>query len=106
MKGWEPRWSRLWLDAEEDGSVFDRLGVPDTDLADDALYIGLELVHELHRLQDAQGLTLRDTAAHLDVDRGFRRRCPVECPDHRALHLDEVRSRGRRCGGRGRSRRL
>src|SRR5690606_34570598 len=54
--------SRFGLDAEEHVSVLDGLRVLDADLADDARDLRLELVHELHRLEDAERLPLHHPA--------------------------------------------
>ena len=58
------------LDLEQELAVLDRLGVLDVDRADDACGLGLQLVEELHRLEDAQHLSGNDGVA--DVDEGGR----------------------------------
>src|SRR6478672_11583081 len=77
-------------------------------LADDALDLRLDLVHQLHRLEDAQSRPWCDRVALLDEGRGARRRSAVERADHRALDPD-VPVVARHDGGRlafgGRSRR-
>ena len=66
--------------------------------------VGLDLVHELHRLDDAQRLSFRHAVAHLDEGLRAGRRRAVERAHHRAL--DDVAFRdGRRRLGRRRGRR-
>ena len=73
--------------------------VLDVDPPDDRLDVGLHLVHELHRLEDAECLPGRDDVALLDEGRCTRLRRAVEGSDHRRLDPDEtVRSRHRRFG--------
>ena len=55
-------------------AVLDRLAVLDVDRADDALDLGLDLVHQLHRLEDAERLARRDRVALLDERRRARLR--------------------------------
>src|SRR5438034_5816371 len=43
------------LELEQELAVLDGLGVADVDLAHDRLDLGLHLVHQLHRLEDAEG---------------------------------------------------
>ena len=52
-RGW-PAVDRLEL--EQQLPVLDRLGVLDVDRPDDSLDLGLDLVHQLHRLEDAERL--------------------------------------------------
>ena len=77
------------LELEEELAVLDRLGVADVDRADDRLDLRLHLVHQLHRLEDAERLPGRDRVALLDERCGVRRRRAVERPDHRALDAHE-----------------
>src|SRR5256885_12983214 len=82
------------LQVEEKLAELDRLGVLDVDRADDALDVGLHLVHELHRLEDAERLARRDRVALLDERRRPRLRGAVEGADHRRLDAHEpVRGR-------------
>src|SRR2546423_5475145 len=74
------------LQVEEKLAELDRLGVLDVDRADDALDVGLHLVHELHRLEDAERLARRDRVALLDERRRPRLRGAVEGAHHRRLH--------------------
>src|SRR5690606_18771833 len=69
-------------------SVLHRLAVLHEDRLDDARRVGLDLVHELHRLDDADGLAFLDAVAHLDEGLRVRRRGPVERADHG--RLDDV----------------
>src|SRR5687768_3679532 len=54
------------LDQEQWLAVFDRLPVLHQDRLHGAVGIGLDLVQQLHRLDDAQGLPLRHRLADLD----------------------------------------
>ncbi len=65
------------------------------DAADDRLELGLHLVHQLHRLEDAEGLALGDDVALLDERRRVRLRRAVEGADHRRLDADEAVRRRR-----------
>src|SRR5688572_3030143 len=62
------------VDAEENLTVFDGLGVLDQHLRDRAHDLGLELVHELHRFDDAERIALLHAAAHVHVGRRVQRR--------------------------------
>ena len=50
-----------------------------------AARVGLDLVHQLHRFDDAQRVAVRDGVADLDERRRARRRRAIERADHRAL---------------------
>src|SRR5690606_20460474 len=75
-------------DHEQGLAVLDRLAVLDQDGLDHAAGVGLDLVHQLHRLDDAQALAAGDLLAELD--QRLRARCAgaVEGADHR--RLDDV----------------
>src|SRR5512133_3403244 len=64
----------IGIDLEEDLAVLDRLRVLNEDLANDAGVIRLDLVHDLHRFDDAHDLSLRHTVADGDVRLGARLR--------------------------------
>src|SRR6185437_9940489 len=64
----------------------DRLAILDEDRLDRAAGVGLDLVHELHRLDDAKRVALRDGVADFDERRRAGRRRAIEGADHRALH--------------------
>src|SRR3954470_19216151 len=53
------------LELEQELAVLDRFAVPDVDRPHDRLALRLHLVHELHRLEDAQRLTRRHGVALL-----------------------------------------
>src|SRR5579884_367667 len=74
------------------------LGVLHQHLAHHARHLRLDLVHDLHRLDDAHHLARRHAAPDLDVGLGARLRRGVERPHHRGLDLDELDGGG---GGRG-----
>src|SRR6266849_10911818 len=64
------------------------------DGADDALDVGLHLVHEFHRLEDAERLSRTDGLSLLDERLSARLWGPVERSDHRRLDPhDAVRRR-------------
>src|SRR6478672_10146826 len=91
------------LELEEDLSELDRLRVVDVDLPNNGLELGLHLVHELHRFEDAERLPRPDDVAFLDErGRSWLGRT-VERPDHRRLDADDAvrRLRERRGPGLG-----
>src|SRR5947209_1267628 len=63
------------LELEQELPELDRLRVLDMDRAHEPRGVGLHLVHELHRLEDAQRLSRRNGVTHLDERRraGLRR---------------------------------
>src|SRR4051794_21899788 len=66
------------FDDEERLAELHRLAVLAQDLADRAGGVGLDLVHDLHRLDDADGIADLDGAADLDERIGARTRRAVE----------------------------
>ena len=66
-RAWRAAVDRLEL--EQQLPVLDRLGVLGVDPADDPLLLGLDLVHQLHRLEDAERLPDADRVALLDERR-------------------------------------
>src|ERR671933_57315 len=84
----------IGVDPEEDLAVLDGLCVLNPDLPDDARELRLDLVHDLHRLDDAEHLPLRDARAHRNVRFRTGLRRSVEGADHRRFHF-EVRRLGR-----------
>src|SRR5690348_14040902 len=75
---------------------FDGLAVLGEDRLDRAAGVGLDLVHQLHRLDDAKRVALSDAVADFDERRAAWRRRPIERADHRAFHRMPF------LGGRGR----
>src|SRR6266566_8959494 len=75
--------ARQWLEVEQHLSELDRLGVLHVNPPDDRLELGLHLVHQLHRLEDAERLARCDDVALLDEGRRARLRGAVEGADHR-----------------------
>src|SRR5258708_2452042 len=69
------------LDGEEILAVLDGLSVLRVDLRDDAVEVRFDLVHQLHCLDDAEHLPLRDTVAYLHEGRRFGVRRAIERPD-------------------------
>lgn len=57
--------------------------VVNEDLGYHACHLGLDLVHQLHGLDNADGLTLVDPVSDLDEWRRVLRRPPVEDADKR-----------------------
>src|SRR2546423_545895 len=78
------------LEFEKQLAELDRLGVADMDRADDRLGVGLDLVHQLHRLEDAERLPRADRVALLDERRRAGLRRAVEGADPRPLDPDEA----------------
>src|SRR5215469_11227775 len=66
------------LELEQQLAVLDGLRVGDVDPTDDRVDLRLDLVHQLHRLQDAQNLARRHGITLLDERRRPRARRPVE----------------------------
>ena len=79
------------LDLEQERPELDRLPVLDVDRADAAVHVRLELVEELHRLEQAQRLAGSDDVADGDERRRARLRGAVEEPDHRRLDPSDRR---------------
>src|SRR5437762_9252703 len=71
------------FELEQQLPELDGLRVLHVDRPDDPLVVGFDLVHELHRLEDAQGLAGADGVADLDERRRARLRRAVERADHR-----------------------
>src|SRR5215468_3931113 len=98
--------SRLDLDSEQWLAVFDRLAVFDEGLGDGSAGVGRNLVHQLHRLDDAERLSGLDRVAEFNEGFSRRRRGAIESADDR--RGDDVQFLFRRNGGRsgmGRGRR-
>src|SRR5438105_1198699 len=82
--------SDIGFHPEEDLSEFHGRGVFDRHFADRAAHFRFDLVHDLHRLDDAQRLAGRDAAAALHVGTGAGLGRAVEGPHHGRLDLDQV----------------
>src|SRR6266508_6049740 len=65
-------------DREQLLSVFDGLTVQGKDLDDLSFDVRLDLVHELHCLDDAEGLAFGDFLSHLGKGIGLGRRSAIE----------------------------
>src|SRR3954470_3726561 len=87
------------LETEERLAVLDRAAVLDERLDQAARALGLDLVHQLHRLDDAEHLALLHHCADLDERRVVGRSGPVEGPDEGRVHGEGVV--GRRGSGLG-----
>src|SRR6185295_5318846 len=90
--------SNTLAEDEERLAVFDRLAVLDQDGLDRAGSVGVDLVHQLHRFDDADDVALLDLLPDLDERLGVGRRRAIEGADHRRLD-DVPLDRGR--GGLG-----
>src|SRR5918995_133529 len=97
------------LDLEQHLAELHGLAVLDVDPADDAVEVGLDLVHQLHRLEDAERLAGKDRRSLLHERWRSGRRRAVKGPHHRRLHANDSVGRWLDCGRRdvllGRSRR-
>src|SRR6476661_2994580 len=87
--------SAIGIHPEEGLTELHRLRVVHQDLAHHAGDLGLDLVHDLHCLDDAHRLARRDPRAGLHVRVGARLGRLVEGADHGGLDLFETRSRPR-----------
>src|SRR5438045_2474155 len=94
------------FDQEERLPVLHRLAVFDEDRLHRPGDVRLDLVQELHGLDDAKGLSLGHRLADFDERRGRGRGGPIEGPNHGGLEgvarrLGRDRGRGRPQGARG-----
>src|ERR671932_2337658 len=89
----------LLPDSEQRLTELDGLSVLDVDLFYRAARLGENLVHQLHRLDDADDRLRRDVAADLDERLGFGRRRAVERADDGRREREQLRSFSR-AGGR------
>src|SRR5512140_1398542 len=97
----DPRLRRL--EAEEGLAVFDRAAVLDEHLHQPAGLLGLDLVHQLHRLDDAEHLALLHHRAHVDEGRVLGRGGAVEGAHEGRVHRERLRVRRSLRHGRRRS---
>src|SRR6185503_11195042 len=83
--------SAIWIYAEGDLSVFHRVRVLRENLLHYPVELGLDLVHDFHRFDDAEDLTFADSFANGEIRfrPGLGR--AVIGPDHRRLHFQELR---------------
>src|SRR3954453_20733341 len=89
------------LQLEEQLAELHRLRVLDVDRAHDPVDVRLHLVHELHRLEDAECLARADRLTFLHERWCSRLRCAVERADHRGLDANQAVRRRRRERGLG-----
>src|SRR4051812_28896430 len=71
-------------------AILDRLSVLRIDLDERPFDVRLDLVHQLHRFDDAENLRARDVIADIHEDLGLGIRLPVERADDR--RRDDVQS--------------
>src|SRR5215216_6103177 len=88
--------SAIRIDPEENLPELHRLAVFHQDLANRAGDFRLDLVHDLHRFNDAHGLSWSYPVAHLDVGLGARLGGLVERAHHGRADLLELRRRAGR----------
>src|SRR5215467_9868277 len=74
------------LDGEQPFAVLHRLAVLDVGADDLAVVLRRDLVHQLHRFDDAEHLILLDAIADLHERRGSWLGRPIERTDNRRLH--------------------
>src|SRR5262245_47399380 len=77
------------VEQEEGLAILHGLPVVDQDLDDPSRRLGLDLVHELHRLDDAEDLAFLDDLALAGERRGVGSGGAVEGADHGRLHREE-----------------
>src|SRR5258708_4376121 len=70
------------FDYKQGLTELDRVAVARHDRGDPSGLVGLDLVHHLHGLDDAQNLAHLDFIADLNERLGARRRCAVERANH------------------------
>src|SRR5262245_34204539 len=87
--------SGLRVDEEERLAELDGLAIVHQDPGDAPGHLGLNLIHELHRLDDAEHLPVLHHVALLDIGRGIGGGGAVEGAHHGRLHLHEVRRQRR-----------
>src|SRR6266851_9670868 len=80
-----PRIPATLADHHQGFAVLDRLTVLDHDRLDYAILVGLDFVHQLHRLDDADGLSRLDRISYLDERLRAGGTRAVESADHRRL---------------------
>src|SRR6476619_3080343 len=73
-------------DGEEPLAILHRLAVFDVDVHDFAVVLGIDLVHQLHRFDDAEHLPLAHGGAYFDKRRRARFGRPIERADDRRFH--------------------
>src|SRR5215213_6642837 len=86
----------IGLDGEKALPVLHGLAVLDVDLDDLPVVLGVDLVHQFHRLDNAKHLPLLDGGADIDEWRGARLGRTEERADDRRLHdrkIDLIRRR-------------
>src|SRR4051794_37149474 len=79
-----------WLDREQALAVLHGLPVLDVGLYELPVAVGGDLVHEFHRLDDAEDLSLPDRLPDVHEGLGARLRRSVERTDNRGLDDQEV----------------
>src|SRR6476620_3213286 len=84
----DPALAALYLfDTKKCLAELHRLSILRQDLGNDARALGLDLVHHLHGLDDADHGVRSDLLACADVGRSIRRRRRVERAHHRRLYF-------------------
>src|SRR5215218_690742 len=92
--------SAIRIYPEKDLAELDWLSVLHVDLADHTGNLGFDLVHDLHRLDDADSLSRGHSVSHLDIRLGAWLGSLVKGSNHRGTDFLEVCSRSQRAGCR------
>ena len=71
-----------WTHGEQPLTVFDGMAVLDRYADDFTRDLGFDLVHKLHRFDDAQRVTESHIGTGVDVGRSIRRRSPIKRAHH------------------------
>src|SRR6266576_3844735 len=97
--------SPMRIHPEKDLAELYRLRALRRDLPNHPRDLGLDLVHDLHRFDDADDLPHVHPGADLHIWLGRRLRRLIKRPDHRRFDLEELGARGWGLGAGGRRRR-
>src|SRR5687768_4439849 len=90
----------IGIDAEKHLTVLDWVRVLGNYLLDDTIELRFDLVHDLHRLDDAENLALGDAIPDAEVRLGAGLGSGIVRPHHRRLDFEQVRPRRLRLRGR------
>src|ERR1017187_2501518 len=90
----------IWTNLEQRLAEFHRLAVFDQHLGDNAFDLGLDLVHDFHRFDDADDAIRTDLGADFHIMGGFGRRRTIKSSDHWRFDVQFTGVRHRRRGGR------
>src|SRR5437762_14102753 len=85
--------SAMGVHSEKGLAELDRLGVLHAHLADHALHLGLDLVHDLHRFDDAHHLAGRHTGADLQDRKSTRLNSSHRCISYAVFCLKKKKKK-------------